>query len=1025
MLSLANVSVEQGLTYYEQEDYYSKEEGISAPKFVGKGVKEIGINGFNKKDFESLIRGYHPKTEAKIGQHKKKSLDKNQFNKSITKLSKQLARSSIGSETSEKVIHSIANCYDGKHHLEYREAKGIFEKYKSELIASKQGDIKTAVNSIGKCLGEISKSDRRAGIDATLSAPKSVSVLALVQGDKRVFTAHEEAVKEAFEQLEEKTAGTLVGAKGNREFQKTRNLIAAQFNHVTSRAGDPQLHTHSVIFNMTQRRDGEWRSLNNDEIYKQSKLLGVIYQNKLAEKIQALGYGIDVKSDGTFEVAGYKSAHLKKFSKRREQVQTASARIIHEQIINSELKKDGIYCEKQIGNQGEMLFKVALKSVDDRKYEVIKNGNEYFVKDLKGDLSFESNKENLMEQVNQKLNRHGVLKGRNVKSKVLFSDLKQRWHEEANEIGLTHPDKNNAIDVEWGKNIDTQWAVEHLSERKSVWNRYDNELETLSRNLGRGTYKQVQDAVENSWIIEKFGHVKNNKEAEGYKKLLAFEEQNRALAKHKAGLFKSVGSFEDASSIANSRGYTEGQAEGLTLALTSRDQVMAWVGVAGSGKSYALEDVGKEYERAGYHVRGYGPDAVTSLSLEDSAKIKCSTLDKFLLQRKSPFYELPDKPQLWVIDEASKLDTRKMNQLLRAAKEENARVILVGDYRQLSAVGAGIPFKDLLDNGVCKAELLEHRRQKNERLMEAVDLQSKENIVDSEKSFQLLKQDMTEVKDRAGRIDLVAQKYLSLSPEKREKTLVIADLNADRYELTDKLRGEFKKDGSIGQEDFILSILKNKQLTRAQAALTRYYDVGDVIVPTKRLIKEGMESGEQYDIVKVDNRKGLLYVKSGKSTKAVKASSDLMLYQNDKIAVSEGDVLRWRKNETLKARVNGHRLKITGIRNGEMRYVNLNTGQASSVALNGRYHLDYGLVQTTYGSQGQTADKAIILAESNVSRQSWYVGISRVKHEIDVVTDDESKLKQRVNIDRRQENSLEYTEKSKGWVKDWTQQVEL
>jgi conjugative relaxase-like TrwC/TraI family protein len=82
----------------------------------------------------------------------------------------------------------------------------------------------------------------------------------------------------------------------------TGNLIVAQFHHDTSREKDPQLHTHCVVINATQLNNGRWQSLHNDILFKQQKLLGMIYQNELAVEVQRLGYGIEPRANGQFEL---------------------------------------------------------------------------------------------------------------------------------------------------------------------------------------------------------------------------------------------------------------------------------------------------------------------------------------------------------------------------------------------------------------------------------------------------------------------------------------------------------------------------------------------------------------------------------------------------------------------------------------------------------------------------------------------------------------------------------------------------
>ena len=169
---------------------------------------------------------------------------------------------------------------------------------------------------------KIDPTKHRAGTDYTFSAPKSVSIAALIQKDKRVIAAHDNAVKVALSILENRYAQTRVRrGPGIRERVTTGNLIAATFRHETSREQDPQLHTHCVVINATQLPNGKWQSMSNDEALNNVKLLGEIYQNELAVQLQKLGYEIEPQGNGTFECKGYEKPLLDLFSTRSQQIE--------------------------------------------------------------------------------------------------------------------------------------------------------------------------------------------------------------------------------------------------------------------------------------------------------------------------------------------------------------------------------------------------------------------------------------------------------------------------------------------------------------------------------------------------------------------------------------------------------------------------------------------------------------------------------------------------------------------------------
>lgn len=167
------------------------------------------------------------------------------------------------------------------------------------------------------------KIKERAGVDLTTSAPKSVSLQALVFGDRRLEIAHQVATVRMLDFLEERYAITRQMQHGKRQKVITGQMVIAQFHHDTSREFDPQLHTHNIILNLQQLPNGKWRSLDNAEIYQAKMLLGQIYRNELAQEVQWLGYEIQVTNHrlGLWELKGYSSNQIKAFSKRSQQIQ--------------------------------------------------------------------------------------------------------------------------------------------------------------------------------------------------------------------------------------------------------------------------------------------------------------------------------------------------------------------------------------------------------------------------------------------------------------------------------------------------------------------------------------------------------------------------------------------------------------------------------------------------------------------------------------------------------------------------------
>jgi|SRR6187402_636883 len=189
--------------------------------------------------------------------------------------------------------------------------------------------------------------EHRAGWDATFSAPKSVSLTALVGGDGRVRDAHRQAVNIALNELERYTQARI---GGNSPAEATGRFIAAKFEHDTARPVDgdaaPQLHTHTVIFNVTERENGQTRALQERGLFESQQFATAVYQSELTYRLRNLGYEIEAGRSGAPEIKGFDQTYLDASSPRSQQ-------------IRKHLEKSGF--------QGPEAAQIAAHSTRDRK----------------------------------------------------------------------------------------------------------------------------------------------------------------------------------------------------------------------------------------------------------------------------------------------------------------------------------------------------------------------------------------------------------------------------------------------------------------------------------------------------------------------------------------------------------------------------------------------------------------------------------------------------------------------------------
>lgn len=171
-----------------------------------------------------------------------------------------------------------------------------------------------------------SRKDRRVFYDFVVSAPKSISILAVTMGDLRLVAAHDAACLEVFAELE-KAAGARVRKGGQRSMRSTKETVAASFRHNCSRALDPQLHTHFVVFNATwDGSEKRWKALEPEQMFAQATYLTEVYRNALAASVRRIGYTTRPARHG-FEIEGVSEEILQRFSKRSGIIREAEAKL--------------------------------------------------------------------------------------------------------------------------------------------------------------------------------------------------------------------------------------------------------------------------------------------------------------------------------------------------------------------------------------------------------------------------------------------------------------------------------------------------------------------------------------------------------------------------------------------------------------------------------------------------------------------------------------------------------------------------
>jgi conjugative relaxase-like TrwC/TraI family protein len=791
--------------------------------------------------------------------------------------------------------------------------------------------------------------NRRIFYDFTFSPPKSVSVAALVGADERILEAHAQAVRSAMREFEAFATTRVRIGKADCD-RSTGNFVAATFTHDTSRALDPHLHTHCIVFNATfDAVENRWKALQNYELLRARKFAENVYYHELARKLRGFGYGIHNRARGDFQIEGISDDICERFSKRHTQIDEAIKKLLAEK-------------PECVGGDLMDMRELTATTERARKQKELSHDEQRALWDVQ--LS-ESERAALRELPN----RLGKATG-------------------------------NRMSV--GESV--QWAEDHLFDRNSV--ALECQLWQQALERGRGENFSVDELKE---FTRSRPYLRNSerpvevtlrevllREMEIVQTVKDGTSNCRPLMEHS---YTADPKLDDEQRLA------------LDSLLHSTNAVSLFRGGAGTGKSFVLGELVEQVRQSGKSVVVLAPQRQQVVSMERDGFPSPTTVTSFLLKHElvegtvivvdeagqiggrqmSELLRLARERKARVILSG---DTRQ-----HGAVEASDALLAIERYSGVKPVELHTIRRQDPALGRSKKE-----SSKIKQYRKAVEVAAAGKLAES---FERLDKMGAVVSCGLGeQADKLANEYVRLMEEKAS-AVVVSQTWAEVHRVNSKVRDGLKGKGLLGANDVIVRALDKIDLTNAQKRDKRFYPQDAVIVFNQKVRQA--EPGMRGKLTAI-RECGIFVEINGKDVLVSnKVLDKITVCLPREIPVAQGDKLHLKANRKLAsgARVtNGELVAVKSVHSNGT--IELTDGRVLGKSF--REFLP-GYAVTSYGSQGKTVDY-VLFSDSTIkaatNAQQWYVTISRGRRGVRIFTPDKEQLRENLARSGHRPLALEF-----------------
>ena len=780
--------------------------------------------------------------------------------------------------------------------------------------------------------------------DFQCSAQKSVSIMSLF--DERLETAHQRAVQLAMKEMERFASVRLrSGINANTDnIEFTGNFIYAEYHHNSSRLLDPQLHTHNVIVNVTRDKNGKYKALQSREMVRAIRYASKVYLNKLAEECGILGYDLEKKYKDKgelvgFEIKGVSDEILKRFSRRRDQIDKAIERFV------------------ETHGRQPTIDEVGQLTLLTRNRKMLTRTNAQ-VRDYKLSLFSEEEKAHFKKMVSQALD---------------YGAMCMPWLSDEKRLAAV------------------QKVAAQLFERESVITEDKLLAEVLNQNLGKLKLEELKKDVASLTELVNLGEPSANPYL-----------TTRDHLNHEAEILKLASLLKDFETPLRS-GYVpfseaqdtfdhSAQRAVIEDILGSKDKFQIFRGVAGAGKTSTLQELCKCLKHGGIeniHLIAPTNSAVDVLRSEGFGSAQ--TVAKFLIDPK----HLPPDGSYLIVDESGLNSVRQGHDMMQLALQHNYRILFVGDERQHSSVEAGDFFR-LLEkySEIDKTALTEIHRQQNEEYRQGILMASDGDVGGA---FDQLDSHGFIHENQGQYLDAAADSFLRLTEDGKRPLdcIAVSPTNRECELLTEKIREKMKSAGCLDADsEKQVEAFRSWSWTAEKIADVAHYRPGMRVFLTSK-IKELGNAGEMFEVKAIEGKKLLL--SNGQYVNPRQFKDRLDVGEARELAIAKGDVVRLTVNLKMPDfKINNGSLAVATGNPNEFILLDHNRKELRSVRLPENFRgLKYGWVITSHSSQGMTSKNVVVAAEK-MSGQAFYVACSRGRKDLSLHVPEKEFFKDRL-----------------------------